>query len=178
MKKQNDFMVNAYKRFRRFILLSLFTMLFSSCISYNILPENVSEKSNIVGFYLNDSNDKYNTRIWQVLDYKREIKEDSITVRVEILNEKTLSFTFLKDNEVIGKKLVKGKFKDDNCFYKRRVFYVIPIAPILWGFSNDQTRIYFANNELVIENAFNHGGVFIFMASGDKGNRVYRFKRI
>ena len=160
------------------IILSLFTMLFSSCISYNILPENVSEKSNIVGFYLNDSNDKYDTRIWQVLDYKHEIKEDSITTRVEILNEKTLSFTFLKDNDVIGKKLVKGKFKDDNCFYKRRVFYVIPIFPIICGFVNNQTRIYFANNELVIENAYNHGGIFFVIASGDKGNRVYRFKRI
>lgn len=161
-----------------FMVLSLPVILFGSCITYNVLPKNVSEKSNIVGIYLNNSNNKDNTRIWQLLDYKHEIKEDSITAKIEIINKKTLCFTFLKENEILGKKLIKGKFNDDNCFYRRKIFYIIPILPILWGYSNEQTRIYLINDELVIEKTFNYGGAFIFMAGGDKGNRIYKFKRL
>ncbi|MBP1644652.1 MAG: hypothetical protein H6Q16_227 [Bacteroidetes bacterium] len=178
MKKRINFIVNISKGFRVFMLLSSLAFLFNSCITYKDLPENVSEKSKISGLYINDSYDKEDTRIWQLLDYKHEIKKDSMIVKIDILDKKKLSFTFIKDNEVIGKKIIKGKFKEDNCFYKRRFFYIIPIAPILWGFENNQTRIYLFNNELVIEKAYNYGGVFIFMASGDKGNYVHRFKRI
>ncbi len=159
------------------IFLGLFPLLFSSCISYNILPENVSEKSKISGLYMNDSYDEYNTTIWYLLDYNHDIKKDSMIVKIDILDKKKLSFTFIKDNEVIGQKIIKGKFKEDNCFYKRRFFYIIPIAPILWAFENHQKRIYLFNNELVIEYAYNYGGVFFVRGSIDKGNGVYRFKR-
>ena len=114
-----------------------------------------------------------------MVDYKRSIKGDSISVKVEIVNSKSLNFSFLKNEEIIGTKRLKGKFKKDECFYTRRVFYVVPLFPILFGWGNFQKRIYHTDEELIIEIAGNHGGgsVLLFM-SADKYNDIWKFKQI
>jgi len=114
-----------------------------------------------------------------LVDYKHGIKGDSISVKVEIVNSKSIMFSFFKNDEIIGTKRLKGKFKKDECFYTRRTFYVVPLFPILFGYGNFQKRIYRTDEELIIEITGNHGGgsVLLFM-SGDEYNRIWRFKQI
>ena len=164
------------------ILLCSNFLFFQSCTTYSLLPENISNYSEIKGIYSNNS--KVDTtsawreaRIWQLLDYKREIREDSLFVKIDIIDTKSLKIMFLRNDEKIGEKQIKGKFRDDNCFYTRRKFYIIPILPILWGYSNEQKRIYRVDDLLAIETTYNYGGVFIIMAGGDKSNRVRLFER-
>jgi hypothetical protein len=142
------------------------------------LPKNISNYSYIEGIYSNISINKREIRLWQLVDHRHEIKSDSINVKVEIVNPKTLKFTFLRSNEKIGEKLVKGGFQAEKCFYTRRRFYVIPILPVLWMFSNEQERIYHVDDELIIETTSNSGGAVIIMAGGNKYNDIWRFKRL
>jgi hypothetical protein len=116
--------------------------------------------------------------IWNMFDRKREIKTDSINVKIEIVNSKRIKFLFLKDDEIIGTKLLKGKFEKDECFYTRRRFYVVPILPVLWWYENSQERIYIVNNELVIEMTYSTGGAAIIMAGGSDYNKIWKFKQI
>lgn len=79
-------------------------------------------------------------------------------------------------DSVFVEKTIKGKFKDDGCYYTRRQFYVIPLLPILWAFSNYQQRIYSLDGALGYEVTSNSGGAVIIMASGNKYNQSYKFK--
>ena len=89
-----------------------------------------------------------------------------------------LQFSFYKDGENIGIKLLKGEFCSDECFYTRRVFYIVPILPILWWYEDSQKRIYRIDDELVIETIYSGGGAMIIMANGDTYNNIWRFKQI
>ncbi len=166
------------------LVLSLIFFVAQSCTTYSVLPKNISNHSSIEGVYSNMSETdsertySYTRSLWSVIDHKREIKADSISVKVEIINSKELKFSFFRDDEIVGIKWLKGKFKEDECFYTRRVFYVIPILPILWGYGNFQKRIYRVDNELIIEMVGNHGGVAIIMAGGDKYDDILSFKQI
>jgi len=148
------------------------------------LPKNISNHRSIEGIYSNISeidtlkHKAYCTEtIWNMFGRKREIKADGINVKIEIVNSKRLKFLFLKDDEIIKTKLLKGKFKKDECFYTRRVFYIVPILPVLWWYENYQKRIYRIDNELIIETTYNGGGAVIIMAIGMDYN-IWKFKQI
>ena len=164
------------------IFLCLILLLVQSCTTYSVLPKNINNHSCIEGVYSNMSGtDTIKSRgrtLWSVVDWKHEIKIDNISVKIEIVNPKKLRIIFIENYKNIGEKLLKGKFKEDECFYTRRQFIIIPILPIIWGYSNTQKRIYQIDNELIIETTDNHGGVFIFMASGDKYNEIWTFKQL
>jgi hypothetical protein len=180
-------------------------LLISSCVAYSILPKSISNHSGIEGIYSNISeidtmknsvrkiegvyinvleidslkHTAYKTRtIWSMVDRKPKFETDSIIVRVEIVNSKALRFSFLKNDEIVGTKRLKGKFKKNGCFYGRRTFIVIPILPVFWMYGNFQQRIYQVDDELVIEQTGNSGGVAIIMAGGEKYNDIWRFKRL
>ena len=164
------------------LFLFLTCLVLQSCTTYSVLPTNISNRSCIEGIYSNMSAaGKYNHErsFWELVDYKRAIKGDSISMKVEIVNSKSLKFSFIKNDEIIGTKRLKGKFKENECFYTRRTFYVIPLFPILFGWGNFQERIYRIDEELIIEITGNHGGgsVLLFM-SGDKYNDIWKFKQI
>lgn len=190
---------------RNGLFLCLICLVVQSCTTYSVLPKNIRNHSEIKGVYSNVSeidtlkntgqtidgvfylwweidslkHKAYRTEtIWHMSDRKREMKADSITVKIEIISSKRLKFSFLKNNEVIGTKLFKGKFKKDECFYTRRRFYVVPILPVLWWYENSQKRIYMKDNELIIETTYNTGGVAIIIAGGSNHNEIWKFKKI
>ena len=77
-------------------------------------------------------------------------------------------------------KRLKGKFKNDRCFYPRRTFWVIPLFPLLFGYEHERRRIYRADDELIIEIAENGAGgsiLYAFLRHG-KVNNIIRFKQI
>jgi len=185
--------------------LCLICLVAQSCTTYSVLPKNIRNHSDIEGVYSNVSeidtmknigqridsvfyrwwevdslkHKAYRTKtIWSIVNRKHEIKVDTIIVKIEIVNTKSLMFSFSKDNDIIGTKLLKGKFKKDECFYTRRIFFIVPILPVLWCYVNSQKRIYRFDNELVIETTWNSGGAVIIMASGMNINEIWRFKQI
>ena len=146
----------------------------------------MSKRSAIAGIYSNKS--ALNAFLvegmcsfWGLVEnnYKREKKRDSISVKVEIVNPKLLKFSFFENNEIIGAKQHKGKFQEDECFYMRKKFFVLPLFPVLFGWANFQERIYRVDKELVIETTGNQGSssLLLFM-SGDKYNDMWIFKQI
>ena len=188
----------------RNVFFCLICLVVQSCTTYSVLPKNIRTHSDIESVYSNVSeidtlknigqridgvfyrwweidslkHKAYRTvTIWNMLDKKREIKADSINVKIEIVNSKRLKFLFLKNDEIIGTRLLKGKFMEDECFYTRRRFYVVPILPVLWWYENSQKRIYIVDNELVIETTYSSGGAVIIMASGSDYNKIWRFKQ-
>ncbi len=99
-------------------------------------------------------------------------------VRLELTKENKLKAFLIKDGKTISEKLIKGKFKKDNCYYTKRVFYVVPILPILWCFKNEQERIYLTDSTLIYESTYNYGGAVIIMAGGNSGNYKWMFTKI
>ena len=167
--------------FKNGLYLFLTCLVLQSCTAYSVLPKNMSNRSAIEGIYSNKSEAGDMQRsFWGLVEnnYKREIKKDRISVKVEIVNPKLLKFSFLENNVIIGTKQLKGKFQEDECFYTRRSFIVIPLIPIVFGWANFQERIYRVEEALIIEITGNHGGVAFFFASGDKYNDIWRFKQI
>jgi hypothetical protein len=180
-----------------------------SCTTFSVLPKNVSNRSDIEGVYSNISKcdtlkflleegwwenmnilkvdyylkHPYETRttIWGKLDTKHEIKTDSIIVKTEIVNSKRIKFSFIRNDEIIGTKLLKGKFKKNECFYTRRIFYIVPVHPIMLGWTNFQERIYRIDNELIIETVENEGGLVFYIlptAGNNRENDIWKFKRL
>ena len=183
----------------------LICLVLQSCTTYSVLPKNIRNHFDIEGVYSNtskiDTLKNIGTRIegvfylyWEVdslkhkayrtvtilnmFDRKREIKVDSINVKIEIVNSKRLKFSFFKNDEFISTKLLKGKFKKDECFYTRRRFYIVPILPVLWWYKNSQERIYRVDDDLIIETTYSTGGAAIIMASESDYNKIWKFKQI
>ena len=173
---------------RNGLFLCLICLVLQSCITtatYSVLPKNIHNHSEIEGIYSNISeidtltHKAYRTEtIWNIFDRKNEIKSDSIIVKIEIVNSKSLKFSFFKAGENIGTKLLKGGLARDECFYTLRRFYFVPILPLLWWYEDSQERIYRIDNELIIETIYSGGGVCIIMAGGNDYNRIWKFKRI
>lgn len=161
------------------IFLFGLTILTQGCTTYKVLLSNISLTSNLEGVYSNisyfDSINKRKTTLWRILDQKNEVQTDSISVRLDIIDTKSIKVSFLDKNKLIKEKVIKGKTKEDKCFYTRRRFYIIPILPVLWFFSNEQKRIYRLDNTLVVEVTSNSGGAVIIMAGGNKSDDVWRF---
>jgi len=191
---------------RNVFFLCLIVLVFQSCLQYKmyISPNDINSQYDVEGVYSNvmvidtlknrgqridgvfyfwwevDSlkHKAYRTEtLWRLID-RREIKEDSIRVKVEIVNPKSLKFSFLRNDEIIGTKLLKGKFKKDKCFYTRRVFYIVPLFPIIWWYESSQKRIYRIDDELIIEAACDGAGGFLIFMEGSGDNGIWRFKRL
>jgi len=166
------------------LFLCLTCLVLQSCATYSALPKNISPGFAIEGVYSNHKSDYTARYIWgrAVFKWKYYPPEnaDSITVKVEIINMKLLEFKFYKNNEYFGMKRLKGKFKNDSCFYSRRTFFVVPLFPLLFGYENEQKRIYHVDDELIIEIARNSMGGSILAAflRHDKYSDILRFKQI
>ena len=168
------------------IILVLISLLVQSCATYGVLPNNINHHSYIEGIYSNTS--VSGTRsLWDLIGGSHEIKADSTVakIKIEIIDATTLKITFLENDENIGEKLLKGKFKENECFYVKKESSVVPLFPIIWAYSDVKKRIYQIDNELVIEEA-ESGGAFLFFLDEDdeesgghsSSNINYKFKRL
>jgi len=160
-------------------LVILFSI--QSCAPFGTLPQKTDRENKIMGVYSNDcdstSNRYLKQRLWEKIDLKNSIDKDSLLVRFEITEDMKLKAQLLNDKELLQEKIIKGKFKEDGCFYTRRQFYIIPILPILFAYSNKQKRIYLIDNSLVFEMTYNSGGAVIIMASGNSDSNKWFYTK-
>ncbi len=168
-----------YLKFRTVIILLLATAFNQSCAPFSTLCKTVDESSKIEGLYYNDCHTDtiYPRRLWALIDYKHEVKEDSLLVKMEIISDIMLKAQLIRKDDILVEKIFKGEFKEDNCFYTRRRFWILPILPIIWAFSNEQERFYRIEDDLILERTSNSGGVMIFMAGGNSYNDVWEYKK-
>ncbi len=160
------------------VVMLLSALINQGCAPFSKLPV-IQSPENIEGTYYNKSIPDSVLRertLWSLIDYKREVKRDSLLVKFLKTEEGMLKAILMTRDSVFVEKTIKGKFKDDGCYYTRRQFYVIPLLPILWAFSNYQQRIYSLDGALGYEVTSNSGGAVIIMASGNKYNQSYKFK--
>jgi hypothetical protein len=161
----------------------LLALLLQSCSQFKEVTKTINPKSEIFGVYSNDcdSIDKKNAtkkQFWQTIDKKYKPEKTGLEVKILSTKNNKLIAQLIERDSVISEKIIKGHFKDDQCYYKRRFFYVVPIFPLLWWFENRQTRIYLNKGYLVLEEKLDTGGVVIIMAGGNTTtiNRHYKKK--
>jgi len=171
------------KNIVKFIFLAtvVFTLCFQSCSSFKEVMSTISQRSEITGIYSNDCDsidNKYAAKkqLWQTIDKKYSGEKAGLVVKIQETNKNKLFTQLIDHDSVICEKIINGHFKDDQCYYKRRSFYVVPILPVLWWFENIQTRLYRNQNYLVLEEKNDTGGALIIIAGGNttKINRLYK----
>ena len=163
------------------VFLILASPFIQSCAPFKTLQKSPESTSSILGTYSNDcdSTDSWQEqKLWQLINPKNPIEKDSLFVRLEITDKNQLKASLIDDSLTIDEKIIKGKFKEDNCYYTKRVFYVVPVLPILWFYENHQDRMFTIGTSLVFETTYNSAAAFIIMASGNNGDYQWRYKRI
>jgi hypothetical protein len=162
-------------------LIFAFAISIQSCAPFRTLPEPINKSLEIAGIYSNDcdSTDAWTEKtLWELIEPKYNMKEEGLLVLLDIENDKRLKANLISKNDTIREKLIKGRFRDDQCFYTRRLFYIVPILPILWWYRNEQNRICLTCDQLVFENTYNTGGAAIIMAGGSSRNYIWKFKKL
>ena len=108
-----------------FILFGLFTLVFLNCASFRELPISTKESSEIIGVFSNDcysSDSNSNRNLWWFIEPKYKTDEKNLKVKLELNNKSKLKAYLIRENKIVREKVIKGKFKDNKCYYTRRVF--------------------------------------------------------
>ncbi len=155
-------------------------MFVSSCTSYSTLPYGYKTQNSIEGFYHNDPciNPFGNYKLWDFIHKKSSLDKDSLIVSLKLLKKNKMQAKLYDGKKVVAEKTLKIKRKEDSCYYPKRKFYIIPILPVLFGFSNNQNRFIVGEESLLVERTMNSGGVVIFMASGSSTNDSWEYKKV
>ncbi len=156
-----------------FILLYL-----TGCASFSPLPYDFKASSNINGIYHNDPyiNPFGDHKLWDHIHSKSSVPKDSLYVSFAFIEKNRLHAELLDGEKIIAEKDLKIKLGNDSCYYSKR-FFVIPILPIIWAYSNEQKRFVIGEKSLILERTSNSGGAMIFMAGGDKYNDSWEYEK-
>jgi hypothetical protein len=165
---------------KNYIALLLISGTFlTNCTAFKSLPSGNINSRDISGKYLNssipDTLKKKDTTLWNLFQDNKEIMNIPIFVKFQVKSEKSIEVTFWNQDSLLAKRILKGKFKKDNCYYLRRKFSFVPILPILWWYSNEQKRIYKIADDLFIEQIGSTGGAAIIMAGGSNYDNLWKF---
>jgi hypothetical protein len=155
---------NKMKKGLNYISLQLgiiIILLSSSCVSNKHL---ISECNNCVlvnKTTIEQVNGSYNSEIWKYIAplKKSEITDSTTAVRLTVMNEKKILAELVKGNEVLAKKMIKGKIKN-NVYSVRKKVYPIGFPFIfLRLYSNkidisitDENELFFTVNKLEYTN--------------------------
>lgn len=162
-------------------LIFMLAISLHSCAPFRDLPKPINKSHEMTGIYSDDCTDtdiQYMNKLWNLLEPKYKKSAEGQFVFLKIENDKQLKAYLISENDTIREKQIKGKFKDDQCFYTRRIFYIVPIFPLLWWYRNEHDRICLSCEHLIFENAYNQGGMAIIIANGTKGNDIRKFKKL
>ena len=159
------------------------TIFLKSCSPFKEVTNTISNRTEIFGAYENDCDSVDNeyaskNQLWQTIDKNYIAGKTGLLVTIQETQNNKLLAQLIDGDSLINEKIIKGHFKDDKCYYKRRFFYVVPILPILWWFENRQVRLYRKNDYLVSEEKFDTGGTVVIMAGGNTTNTNRLYKRI
>lgn len=157
-----------------FVLFSL-----SGCASFSPLPGDFKTSNDINGIYHNDPciNPFGDYKLWALIQNKRNVQKDSLYVCLTLTENNRLHAKLLDDTTTIAEKILKIKIKEDSCYYTKRIFYIVPILPILWFYSNEQKRFAIGDNSIILERTSNSGGAVIFMAGGNSYNDAWEYEK-
>jgi len=166
-----------------FLVLAVLTLLFQSCTPFKVVSNTINQRTEISGVYSNDcdsTNNKHASKkqLWQSIDEKYIEVKPGLVVKVQETKKNKLFAQLIECDSVIREKIITGYFKDDQCYYKRRFFYVVPILPVLWWFETRQTRLYRNQDYLVLEEKYDTGGAIIIMAGENTTNTNRFYKKI
>jgi hypothetical protein len=106
------------------------------------------------------------------------IKSNEKWVKIEFLSNKKAILSMYHKDKFVFSKTIHGKFKN-GYFYLRPKMYVIPLIPIVFGYSFQRARIGLSGEDLLIDYSVNMWGFALFGGSSDKGytSSVYRKKK-
>lgn len=168
---------------KKYFWCLIFSIVFlTNCTTFKPLSTNNNISKNINGAYSNNSIadtsiEKGNT-IWKLFYNNIEPPNEKLFVKFQTKNKNSLQVTFWNFDSLVGKKVLKGKLRTDDCFYTRRHFSIVPILPILWWYSNEQKRIYKNDAYLVIEQIGSRGGAAIIIAGGSSYENLWKFESL
>ena len=116
------------------VVLAIFL---KSCSPFKEVTNTISNRREIFGAYENDCDSVDNeyaskNQLWQTIDKNYIAGKTGLLVTIQETQNNKLLAQLIDGDSLINEKIIKGHFKDDKCYYKRRFFYVVPILPILW----------------------------------------------
>ncbi len=153
MKKK---LSNIGLQFGIIILLS-----FSSCVSTKNLISDCNNCVLINKTTIEQVNGSYNSEIWEYIAplKKNKFTDSTMVIKFSVINEKKILAELMKDDEVLAKKMMKGKIKN-NVFSVRKKVYPIGFPLIFLRFySNkidfaitDKNELFFAVSQMEYTN--------------------------
>ncbi len=159
-------------------------LIISSCslykpLPFSSLPDGFNITNNINGLYHNDPclNPFGNYKLWDFIYPKNSVKKEKLYVSLTLNENNILHAKLLDDTTTIAEKYIKIQRKEDSCYYTKRNFYIIPILPVIWWYSDDQKRFIFGENSLILERSNSSGGMFLIMAGGNDLNDSWEYKK-
>jgi hypothetical protein len=164
------------------ILISVFFLFgcsINKSLPFSTLPQEFTITNKIDGIYCNNPivNPFGNIKLWDFLNPKSNVEGENLYVSLNLKENNILHAKLLNDTLVISEKFINIVKKEDNCYYTKRDFYIVPILPILWWYSNSQKRLIFGENSLIVERSYSGGGVFLIMAGGDDINDSWEYEK-
>lgn len=177
-------------RFSKFIFL-IFIGLFYSCASIKKYDETdlkpINNISEIEGEYSNrafeNENLKYKT-VQNIIDFRKKIKDTTEfeSVKIIVLDNKNIQFTFKAKNEKEAKYETEYELKENGFIYlKNNNFRLTGLPYIFGGYQINKTELGLTKqNELVLNGIkIDEGAILVILpASIPKTNFTNKYKRI
>lgn len=170
-----------------FLLVVIFTTLLFSCRSIKISPKEdrikIGENQNfseLVGIYENTSIDSTVGRfytLWGRLGVDNNYEYKNFNVEISFENNHKVIAKLINNGKIVDTKIIRGKIQD-NCFYLRRKFMILPFIPIVFGFSDAESRLSFFDDMLIVDSYWYAAvNIFVFPLT-DNGEYSFRFRKI
>ena len=105
------------------------------------------------------------------------IEPDEKYIQIEFINSHKAKISFYHNDKFIFTKKIRGKIKN-GYFYLRPKAFVIPLIPLIFGYSFQRTRIGKSRDNLIIDYTVNQWGFALVAGSSNKGYSSSVFKEI
>lgn len=168
----------------RFLEIIAFVLILQSCATLDktSVPNSVpiiTDSIEVNGQYSNWSSDSTSI-LWNSFKiYNKQHKNyKELHVEIEFVSDKRLYIKlFDQEGNVIGEKKLKGKI-EENSFYGRRKFFIIPFFPIYSEYENYRYRISFIHDSMIIDTSRDYWGFATFAGGSGSTKRRSTFRRI
>lgn len=160
----NKKMVNKMNKGLNYISLQLgiiIILLTSSCVSNKHLISKCNNCMLVNKTTIEQVNGSYNSEIWKYIAplKKSEVTDSTTVVRLTVVSDKKILAELVKGNEVLAKKMIKGKIKNNVYSVRKKVYPIGCPLIFLRLYSNkidmsitDKNELFFTVNELKYTN--------------------------
>lgn len=108
------------------------------------------------GTYLNYVKDTVSTQVsfWFQIDKYKNLdltkNKSEQTISLKFINKRKLQLALYKNESLVKQKNIRGKIKD-GYFYKRPIFILYPLVPILFGYQTHRSRFGLIGKNLILD---------------------------